>query len=571
MVQPEERHIVALNADVVGYSALIADDFETTTATMADYHQLVETHIGENRGTLANFVGDNFMAVFEDATAALRAAIAITTAVEQRNADVPSTRRVRFRMGMDLGPVTYIEGDYLGDALNIAARIQAIAPAGGLAVSGRVYQALDEPALRFRPMGRQTLKNIPEQVDVYQFADFPSDAMHRVARGSLSLESPTLAVLPIHAEMVDDAVRATAGMIRLDLVHRISMIPGLNLIDAGETATEPNSAARYMVETGVHQYESDVRIFAVLFDMDTMNVVKSHKWMTTVDQLFELSEDLADDVAHSIEVELVVGEPARLYDELNDPAAIQKVYLGWYYMRNDTEEDWRKAVNMFREVAQTHPNEPYGFVLSAFALYLGAAGGWVPDTGATLAEAMELAGRAAAIGDPTGMAQAVEAAVLMSRGEVDQALAKLDNLEIIRPTCDITYGLEGSLRRYMGQWERAVELLDKAMRLTGINKPWYPTVKASSLFVGGRLEEAASLAQRVLDYQPNNLEALLVLAAAQIELGLERRARATAELIKQRFPSIDVHSWLDKTPYQRREIVERWKEDLTSAGASVTM
>jgi len=165
------------------------------------------------------------------------------------------------------------------------------------------------------------------------------------------------------------------------------------------------------------------------------------------------------------------------------------------------------------------------------------------------------------------MSQAVEAAVLMSRGEVDAALAQLDNLAIVRPTCDITFGLEGSVRRYLGQWEQAVELLDTAMRLTGINKPWYPTVKATALFVGGRLDEASSLAEGVLEYQPNNLEALLVLAAAQTELGLERRARATGELIRSRFPSVDVNEWLEKTPYQRRELVERWKGDLMSAGA----
>jgi tetratricopeptide (TPR) repeat protein len=263
----------------------------------------------------------------------------------------------------------------------------------------------------------------------------------------------------------------------------------------------------------------------------------------------------------------VVGEPARFYAELDDPAAIQKVYLGWYYLRNDTKEGWHKALDLFGEVARSHPDQPYGSVLSGFALWLGATNGWAADTDAALTRAVDLAREGAAAGDPTGMAQAVEAAVLMSRGAVDEALAKLDHLDIVRPTCDITYGLQGSLRRYLGQWERAVELLDVAMRLTGINKPWYPTVKAASLFVGGRLDEAASLAEEVLDHQPNNLEALLVLAAAQMELGLERRARGTADLIKQRLPAVDVEDWLDKTPYQRRDIVDRWKDDLMSAGA----
>jgi tetratricopeptide (TPR) repeat protein len=221
---------------------------------------------------------------------------------------------------------------------------------------------------------------------------------------------------------------------------------------------------------------------------------------------------------------------------------------------------------MFGDVARSHPDLPYGHVLSGFAWWLGAAGGWT-DAEDALERALEMAHRGSATGDVTGMAQAVEAAVLMSRGRIDEAIARLDNLHIVRPTCDVTYGLEGSVRRYLGQWEQAVELLDTAMRLTGINKPWYPTVKASSLFVGGRLEEAAALAQGVLDYQPKNLEALLVLAAAQVELGFERRARATAETIRQSFPALDVQAWLDKTPYQRREIVERWKGDMVSAGA----
>lgn len=568
MVAEQSGEFVALNADVVGYSALVADDVETTTAAMSQYAELVSLQVERNRGTLANFVGDSFMAVFGDAMDGLKAAIAICKEVESHNASVPATSQVRFRMGMDMGQVTFAAGNHHGDALNIAARIQAIARPGGVAVSGRVYRALDEPALRFRPMGRQSLKNIPEAVDVYEFADLPSGEWATSDQRILSLEAPTLAILPSHTEMVDDAVRSAVALIRSDLIHSLSTMPDLRLIDAPEEPDRrPDSAAAYMIETGVHQFGETVRVFAVLFDVSTMNVVKSHKWTVNIGELFELSDRVAEEVTRSVEVELVVGEPARFYAELDDPEAIQQIYLGWYHLRNETKEDWQRAIEMFDRVATDHPDHPYGFVLAGFAYWLGTANQWVSDPEATLTKAEALARRGAVVGDPTGMAQAVQAAVLMSRGQVDDALAMLDHLEIVRPTCDVTYGLEGSVRRYLGQWEQAVELLDKAMRLTGINKPWYPTVKSSSLFLGDRLEEAATLAQGVLDYQPNNLEALMVLAASQVELGLERRARATGELIKQRFPAVDVESWLEKTPYQRREIIDRWKHDLTSAGA----
>jgi class 3 adenylate cyclase/tetratricopeptide (TPR) repeat protein len=560
--------LIALNADVVGYSRLLADDFDTTTATMEEYRHLVERTIESEEGTLVNFVGDNFMAVFEDATNAVRAAIATASEIEVRNADVPESHRVRFRMGMDQGEVAVTDDQWFGDALNIAARIQAIAAPGGLSVSGRVYRALDEPALRFRSIGHRRLKNIPEETDVHEFVDLPSDRATAAEPSTLALDSPTVAVLPIHVEGADDTVRATAGVIRNDLLHRLSSVPQLQVVDARDEPTKGGVgvSARYMVESGVHQAGDQVRIYAAVFDVTTMNVVKSHKWTVGVDELFTVSDDLADEVARSIEVELIVGEPAGLYAELDAPAAIEKIYLGWYHLRSDTQQGWRRALELFGDVARSHPEQPYGHVLSAFANWSGASRGWGNDSEKLLERAREQARLARRLGDPTGMAQAVEAAILMSQGREEEALDAMDHLEIIRPTCDVTYGLEGSVRRYLGQWEKAVDLVDVAMRLTGVNKPWYPTVKACSLYIGGRHEQAASVAEMVLEHQPRNLEALLVLTAAQVEMGMDRRARATADVVRERFPSVDVEAWLDRNPFQDPEIVERWKQNLAAVG-----
>jgi adenylate cyclase len=466
-----------------------------------------------------------------------------------------------------------VSGDeYFGDALNIAARIQAIARPGGISVSGRVYRALDEPALRFKPTGRQHLKNIPEEVEVFEFADLPGDGSDTSSQRSLALESPTVAVLPIHAEMVDESVRPMAEILRTDVIHRLSRVPQLKVIDA---KTEPGGggapgAARYMIETGVHQAGDTVRVYANLLDVASMNVVKAHKRTAQVAELFALSDSFADEVGRAVEVELIVGEPAGLYADLGDPEAIEQVYLGWYELTVGTREGWSRALEHFGRVARSHPDQPYGHVLSAFSNWMGVSNGWVRDPDATLLKAREQAGVGLAVGDPTGMARTVEAAILMSQGRGEEALEAIEKVEIVRPTCDVTYGLEGSVRRYLGQWETAVDLTDVAMRLTGVNKPWYPTVKACSLFMGGRIEQAAAVAEMVLEYQPQNLEALLVLAAAQVELGLDRRARATAELIRERFPTVDVAEWLDRSPYQDRGMVARWKDDLVAAGAIVS-
>ncbi len=561
--------MVALNADVVGYSRLIADDVEATTRTMDEYRDLVDRRVDENGGTLVNFVGDNFMAVFANAMDAMRTAIAITTEIESGNATRPISRMTRFRMGMDQGTVAVTGGDHFGDALNIAARIQAIARPGGISVSGRVYQALDEPALRFKSVGRRQLKGIPEEVEIFEFADLPGDGSGTSSERSLSLESPTVAVLPIHAEMADESVRAMAGILRTDLIHRLSRVPQLNVIDA---KAEPDGggapgAARYIIETGIHQAGDSVRVYANVVDVTSMNVVKALKRTALVADLFTLSDAFADEVGRAVEVELVIGEPAGLYADLDDPEAIEQVYLGWYQLTVGSREAWSLALGHFGRVARSHPDQPYGHVLSAFANWMGVSNGWVRDPEATLLTAWEQAETGIVVGDPTGMARTVQAAILMSQGRGQEALEAMEKVEIIRPTCDVTFGLEGSVRRYLGQWEKAVDLTDTAMRLTGVNKPWYPTVKACSLFMGGRVEQAATVAEMVLEYQPNNLEALLVLAAAQIELGLDRRARATVELVRERYPAVDVAEWLESNPYQSREAVARWRNDLVAAGA----
>jgi len=566
----QQKSVVALNGDIVSYSQLLAEDHDSTRAIVETFQQLVTEHISANDGTLVNFVGDNFMAVFSNVSEALQTAISVTSEIERRDPRISSSEKVRFRMGLDSGEVSVSEQQYYGDVLNIAARIQTMAKSGGICVSGKVYRNLDEPALRFRSIGKNKLKNIPELIEVYEFVDFPGDETSGIDRSWLDLESPTIAVLPIHIKNANSLVAEAADILRQDLVHRLAAVPQLTVVNAkSEVGQEQGlTAARYYIETGVHQHGDRVRVFATLFDVTTMNIVKSYKWFVAADELFELSETLAEDVARSIEVELIVGEPAGLYAELGDPEAIEKIYLGWYHLRSDLREGWGRAHELFRQVALSHPNRPYGHVLSAFANWIGAANGWSPDLDEALLKAQRQARKARENGDPTGMSQAIEGAVCMSQGRHQEALAAIEQLEITRPTCDVTYGLEGSIRRYLGQWEKSVELLNTAMRLTGVNKPWYPTVKACSLFIGKQIEDAMTVAEVVLEYQPKNLEAHVVLAAAQTELGMSRRAKATIKAINEKFPAVDAVEWLDKNPYTDIERVKYWKDALSKTIAA---
>jgi adenylate cyclase len=566
--------LVALNADIVSYSRLLADDPDHTAAAMSETRAVVNDEIDEAGGTLVNFVGDNFMAVFDESEPAVRAAIAITNALAAANALIPEYQRLRFRMGIDKGPVVIDDdGSYLGDALNIAARIQSIARPGGLSVSGAVYRALDEPALRFRSKGRQKLKNIPEQIEVYDFADLPSGDDTAVApRRQLALEAPTVAILPMHVEGLSSELQSVGAFVLADVISGLVGLRNLDVVDLtttlggsqGDAEIAPN--VRYVLYSGIIQVGTRVRLWAQVIEEFTHNALWARKWDTNGEELLVVADELAEEVVRAFEVELIVGEPARLYHDLGNPVAVAKVYETYYHLTTGTAAGWSRARHIAEELKADFPDSMLGAAMSSFTNWMGATQGFSDDPELSLREARSDAERAIHLGDETGLASMVLAAITLAEGDAEGALNQISSAKISRPTCDLTWAIEGSVRRFLGQWEEAIELVDQAMGLSPVNKPWYPTVLASSYYVGERYEQAAAVAEEVLEFQPLNIEALLVLAASQNELGLERRARATGDLIRDRFPQANISEWLASNPYQDDRFVDRWKRDLEGAG-----
>ena len=571
---PETRFVFALNADVVSYTRLLSDAPEATAETMKRFHTLVDHAIGQAGGTLVNFVGDNFMSTFESAPAALSAALVISREVAEDNADKLEFERVRFRMGIDAGEMMINEyGQHLGDVLNIAARIQSIAKPGGLSVSSSVYTALDEPAMRFRSVGAKDFKGVPEQVHVYEFADLPADDDTSLnPRRALSLGNPTVTVLPMNVEGLGDDAIAAGRLLLMDLSNALVSIPSLDVIDVSQTEgrlggdAAPPSNVRYMLTTGIVGIGSRLRVYATLTEVGSMSNLWGGKWDSPLEEVFDLAERFTAEVKKAFEIELIVGEQARIYNDLGDPEGLVKVYEGWYKLTSGTREGWVRALELFEELVGSYPENALGYGLSAFTHWMGAAQGVSTDSAYSLRMARKRAEGGIDRDDPTGLCRMVLAAVCLEEGNPDEALEQAESALIVRPTCDVTYAMEASVRRYLGQWDEAVVLIDHAMDLSPVTKPWYPTVLASSYYIGERFEEAAATADELVSYQPNNLEALLILAASQAALGLDRRAHATAQVIRDRFPQTRRDEWLDSNPYQDEAFVERWRADLEHAG-----
>ena len=172
-----------LSADVEGYSRLMREDEEETVRTLTNYRAAMTNLIQQYRGRVVDSPGDNLLADFTSVVDAVNCAVEIQRELAERNAGLGADRRMRFRIGLNLGDIIE-EGERIyGDGVNIAARMESLAEAGGICISGTVYDAIEKKiGLEYEYLGEQEIKNIDKPVRAYRVLSFPGAAAHRVIK-----------------------------------------------------------------------------------------------------------------------------------------------------------------------------------------------------------------------------------------------------------------------------------------------------------------------------------------------------------------------------------------------------
>src|SRR5215470_8609351 len=162
-VRLERKLTAILAADVQGYSRLMGADEEGTLRMLTAYREGIDALIQQHHGRIVGTAGDSVLAEFASAVDAVQCAVAIQQALKTKNADLPPERRMEFRIGLNVGDVI-VEGPQIyGDGVNIAARLEVLAEAGGICISGAVYdQVKNKVPLHYEDLGEQALKNIAE-------------------------------------------------------------------------------------------------------------------------------------------------------------------------------------------------------------------------------------------------------------------------------------------------------------------------------------------------------------------------------------------------------------------------
>ena len=176
-----KRKLTAIfSADVKGYSRLMSADDAATVHTLTQYREIMTNLIGGHRGRVVDSPGDNMLAEFVSVVDAVQCAVEVQKEFKVRNGELPQDRRMEFRIGINLGDVIHDGERIYGDGVNIAARIEGLADAGGICISRNAYEQIENKlTLEYEYLGKHTVKNISKPIEVYRVSLEPVQAKVR--------------------------------------------------------------------------------------------------------------------------------------------------------------------------------------------------------------------------------------------------------------------------------------------------------------------------------------------------------------------------------------------------------
>jgi len=583
-----ERKLAAiLAADVAGYSRLMAEDEEDTLHRLGAYRSTFGELIAEHGGRIFAMAGDSVVAEFASPVQAVRAAVAVQRALHRRNADLPQARRMEFRIGVNLGDVVAQGEDLLGDGVNVAARLQEIADAGGICMSGAVREHVDgKLAFPVAGLGERSLKNIPRPVPVFRIDWAINDAAGVSLLGGSGVlalpDRPSIAVLPFANMSGDREQEYFADGITEDIITALAQYRWLFVIARNSTFTYKGRAVdvkqvarelgvRYVLEGSIRKAGARVRVTGQLIEAETGTHLWAERYDRDLADIFALQDEITHSVVGAIEPEILLGEGRRAARK--NPASLDAYdccMRGLWHFAQLSPEDARLAEAWVRRALAIDPRHARSHMVLARILFGRNWWGWSRAVAQDRAEQRAAAERAVALdgSDPYGH-YVLGLADLVARRHaqaLDEAQRALDR----SPNFALGHFLLGWVRAFMGHFDAGLDPMLRCLRLSP-NDPitfQFLSVIAQIHYHRGAYAEALQAVDRGL----RNRRVHVLLRNKVAILGQLGRAAEAAEVLEemQRNPPPEAAEFWDMTtPYAQPEHLAHYVEGLRKGGMTV--
>jgi len=520
----EERQLVALMlTDMVGYTRLSQQDEARALRLLDAHNEAIRDSIQAHGGRTIKGTGDGFLVEFPSALQAVSCAIDIQRRFHDRNRSVDESERFSVRIGLHVGDVVRRDGDVFGDGVNIAARIEPLAGAGGICVTSSVrelvWNKIGRPIVS---LGRQQLKNLEAPIEVFRIA-LPWETVETA--GPSAADRTRLAVLPLANISPDpDDEYFTDGMTE-ELIYALSKVPGLKVIAQTSvmgyraTAKPIREIARELsvgsvLEGSVRKAGDRLRITVQLIDAAS----EEHLWAARYDReladVFEIQTEIAQSVAGELRGVLVARAPAQPTQNLD---AYKEYLKGRQFWARRTKTSLHKALEHFEAAIGADPDfaKAYSGIADAYTVLVNhgheAASTAHPKARAAAEKALAL--------DPNLAEAHASLGLVYLEADHDSARAESEMRRAVElnPNYATAYHWLGNILAYLGRDQEAAQAMERALELDPLAHITH-VAYAESLVEGGDAERAKALLLRARDLEPDYPGVAAALAYAEMVL-----------------------------------------------------
>ena len=514
MTDGARRLAAIMFTDLVGFTRLGQRDEEEALRLRREHQSLVRPLLGPHGGREVKTLGDGFLIEFPSAVESVRCAVEIQEAVARRNALPDSKVAIVLRIGIHLGDVVGEGNDIVGDAVNVASRIEPLAEPGGVAISASVYdQVRNKVRFPIEKVGSRTLKNVDEPVDVYRIVLWADAVRPRPAAES---ESPNLrlAVLPFANLSPDANDDYFADGLTDELITRSSKIPSVRVIARTSVIRYKGTAkslrdvgqdlgVRLALEGSVRKAGNRVRITCQLVDTQSEEHLWSSRYERPLDDIFAIQDEIAGHIASEVSIHLSGGDrklpptPIPQAPETQDMEAYTSFLRARrLFGEKGSEATIRQALSFFEEAVRRDPRFARAHVgIAECVLYLGGEGA-LPYS-ASLDRGRQEVTTALALNEALAEAHSCLASILLTTEDMPGCQMEARRAIELNPSLADPYRWLAQVAAGRGSIDETVRLLETAQQLDPLDVNIIAFL-GRAYFYSGREEEALAHWQRTM-------------------------------------------------------------------------
>lgn len=615
---PSNRRLAAvLHADVVGFSRLMASDEEGTHARLVEWRELIYRQLIDHSGRVVGTAGDAILAVFDSVVDALSAAVSIQDTLSEKNRPLPEDQQLRFRIGLNLGDIIVDGDDIFGNGVNVAARVEALADPGGIAVTSAVRDQIgNKLPLHFEDRGNHQVKNIEAPLHVYAVQKSPSGSAKRKPRKSLRggviaavalmiltaigaglwfsssealrttvatptpaaqspvvpVEStrPTIAVLPFEnrggqseqsyfSDGVTEDVIAALGRFSGLLVLSWSAVEPLKASKGSALERATDLGASYVVSGSVQRSEDKIRLSVQLSEAKTGVLIWSDRYDEDILDLFEVQDKLTRQIVTALAVRVTQVEEARVaVAPTNSLTAYDLVLRGRDIMREISLKANDEARSLFERAIEIDANYAMAFAELGFTHLNDLKFGWTQWPQRAWEAAQANADQAIKLDPFNSRAYSLKAAILKYAGQLSEAERLIDKSLSLNPNNAQSHAERCSILMFSGKSEEALGASEMAMAIDPYPRADEINCPIFSLYVTGQFEKVIELAERFPLASNEEATSLFVRAAAHAMLDQNSKSEELVAEGFSRYPFFSATNFANifSSEKQRRILLE---------------